>query len=160
MKKIRTVDSVYYALPEKRVELAYYERNITIEFVVLNYQSNTLDYQYQLLTIADSQWVMTNAKMLVFSALSPGEYQLKLKSKIGFGQWVSSNPFQFIVIKPFWQTWWFVVGKMLLAMYMMFYVIRFSFGGRVKAQKSKNNSLKLEQRALRAQMSPHFILRL
>ena len=137
MKKIRTVDSVYYVLLEKRVELAFYDRNITVEFDVLNYQSNTLDYQYQLLTPVDSQWVKTRAKMLVFSALSPGEYQLKLRSKIGFGQWVSSNPFQFIVIKPFWQTWWFVAGIMLFTMYIMFYVIRFSFARRVKVQKSK-----------------------
>ena len=144
-------------MPEKRVELAYYDRNITIEFDVLNYQSNTLDYKYQLLTPVDSQWVVTSAKMLVFSALSPGEYQLKLKSKIGFGRWVSSNPVRFIVIKPFWQTWWFVVGIMLLTMYVMYYVIRFSFARRVRVQKSNYNSLKLEQRALRAQKSPHFI---
>ena len=87
--------------------------------------------------------------------LSNGSYELKMRYKMQRPN-VSTFPFK---IKPFWyQTNAFLAaciisGFLIMALIIFFIVNR----RRLAVQKAKTEKLQLEQRAVRAQLNPHFV---
>ncbi len=99
-----------------------------------------------------------------YANLPPGDYQFRLRARNEDG--VTSKPMQvsFVILPPFWATWWFRV-----AMIGSFSLLIFGlFKWRIRQVKQKaafereqlelqNRLLTLEQKSRQLQMNPHFI---
>jgi signal transduction histidine kinase len=75
----------------------------------LNY-SNAANNQYAYkLEGADKEWNLLGSNRTVrFSNLAPGHYTLQLKAANNESIWNEhTTHFSFVVIPPFWRTWWF-----------------------------------------------------
>ncbi|NPD47450.1 MULTISPECIES: two-component regulator propeller domain-containing protein [unclassified Lentimicrobium] len=90
--------------------------------------SNQTDLKYQvMLDGLDLGWrEVTNSKNISFSQLPPGKYQLLVKA-ITFDGVENETPAQysFTIRPPFWQTWWFISGSLLIIIASTFYGVRY-----------------------------------
>ncbi len=148
----------YYQLPYHPV-LLYNQNSFGISFNAVDVSStnSSPDYSYQLLPVNTGWSIPSKTKSVSFAQLPAGEYQFMVRAKEGASGWSKPAVFQFTIMPPFWNRWWFRLIVIALAAYIVVSI----FMARVKKIRHDafiNNQLKeLEMKALKAQMNPHFI---
>jgi len=107
------------------LELSASRNNLMIEYVALSFQGeNALRYQHKLEGI-DKDWSSaTDARSINYAHLAPGSYQFMVRA-INQEGIVTTEPasFQFRILPPVWQRWWFialVVALVGLAIYSLY----------------------------------------
>ncbi|MFW5700931.1 MAG: ligand-binding sensor domain-containing protein, partial [Cyclobacteriaceae bacterium] len=94
----------------------YAERNIKIEYTVLDYFSPEKNrFAYKLEGFQD-QWYNTSSEKreVVFYNLPPGEYVFRLTASNGYNIWNNQGAEHKIVISPpWWQAWWMILFYIL-----------------------------------------------
>lgn len=151
-------------LPE--VRLRHDQNFFTIQFAALNFsQAGRNQYFYRIEGI-DPQWVASgNRAEATYTKVPPGKYVFELYAQNYSGVRSAKTIKLFVVVEPaFYQTWWFRI--LLLALFTGAVVQYFRNRlDRILKQAAANNELnrlravkaELENKALRAQMNPHFI---
>lgn len=97
------------------IELASADNNLTIGFVAPNFQAENLNYQYRF-EGAGSEWSKPSKERSVsFSNLPSGNYRFEVRV-VNQNGLSSTNPavFEFRILPPIWQRWWFVLGVLSL----------------------------------------------
>tara|TARA_R110001599_G_scaffold57011_4_gene157123 strand:+ start:4866 stop:7784 length:2919 start_codon:yes stop_codon:yes gene_type:complete len=166
--KVNIKNTVYKQQPKlyfktKKDTLTYANKtreNISITFGLQDYTNQEyVNYQYRVLP-TQQNWTKTQTKILNFSNLSPGFYQLEVKATDQhFNQTIAT---QYInVIPEWWQTTTAKIGFGVFAIlgFLGFIKIlksRIQEKEEAKAQLDKKIA-GLELQALRSQMNPHFV---
>jgi len=110
------------ALPETgtqrapALELAASRNNLTIDYVALNFEGeDKLRYQYKLEGV-DKDWsAPTDVRSINYAQLAPGSYRFLVRAINREGiMRPDAATFQFRILPPFWQRWWFLSGAVLL----------------------------------------------
>ncbi|RZS72733.1 two component regulator with propeller domain [Pseudobacter ginsenosidimutans] len=147
--------------PAVSYALDYNKRNIRFDYVGISYRSEgDIEYTYRLRGF-DTAWHRTRQTSLDFIALPAGDYELELFATNKFG--VESKPLNIAMLikTPFWQTAWFITLSAILLMGLTWMLVTERskrIREREKAAQAIQEKLQdLEQKALRAQMNPHFI---
>ncbi|MCH8319113.1 MAG: histidine kinase, partial [Bacteroidetes bacterium] len=140
----------------------YSFNNISIEYAGISFYSRgDVLYKYKL-TGTDTSWNYTRSTIVEYPSLLPGEYQFIVNAANADGIWsIEPEQISFIIEKPFWLKWWFLLLEalslsILISIVIYYVVVRIN----IKEQKKLSVKVKLaeaEQKALRAQMNPHFI---
>lgn len=109
--KIR-FDSItpFYSLPVNLI-LPYKNNNITIDFTAIEPSRHFMvRYKYQLVG-CDNEWSNLTDKTLVdYGNLYEGNYFFKLKALSPDGIWSDEINYSFIVLPPWYRTWWAYFG--------------------------------------------------
>ncbi|MCF8307386.1 MAG: histidine kinase [Bacteroidales bacterium] len=142
----------------KPIHLEPAHNNLTIYYTGVSLIS-TKNITYKVkLEGRDSQWITTQNRSVRYADLAHGDYQFKLKARYAQGTFTpKALSIRIHVEKHFTETTWFLIISILTALIVMsgisYAIIRF------KAQKEqdKREIIQSEQKALRAQMNPHFI---
>lgn len=97
-----------------------------------------------------------------YANLTPGKYVFKVKSCNNEGVWdTEETTFSFTIARPFYLTWWFILIIFVFIGGTIFTVFRIRLLSIAKQQKLEFNRKvemsKIELKALRSQMNPHFI---
>jgi two-component sensor histidine kinase len=97
-----------------------------------------------------------------YTNLAPGSYTFLVKSCNSEGVWDEQpTAFPFTVLRPFYATWWFVLLVSGGTSAMVLLVVNYRINSIKRKQKEefdrKVEMSKIELKALRAQMNPHFI---
>jgi ligand-binding sensor domain-containing protein/serine phosphatase RsbU (regulator of sigma subunit) len=96
--------------------LAYDKNYFEFNFIGVSHtNSSKIRYQYKLIGI-DKDWVdPTSKNQIIYSNLPHGDYEFLVKSSNGDGIW-NKTPisFKFLIHPPFWLTWWFFSGCILI----------------------------------------------
>jgi ligand-binding sensor domain-containing protein len=144
---------------ESLCDLEYYENNIEIGFTGISYASNkNIEYWYALKTNVDKEkWVKLNAPFLNFINLSPSNYLLLLKSKNIQGVWSDIIEIPISINKPFYQKWWFYLAVFIVFISSIISILILSRNKNKKEQAIAKMISETRQKALRAQLNPHFI---
>ncbi|PWT99685.1 MAG: hypothetical protein C5B52_10175 [Bacteroidetes bacterium] len=146
---------------DKPLKIEYNNNRVRFEYVGITFRSyGEILYKYRLVGL-DTSWRTTKETILDFTTLPPGNYRLELEAVGAFFKSSNSLVFPFVVAPPYWQTFWFIGLMSLLLVLLTWFVIH----SRIKAIKRKQEEriqmqqqlFELEQKALRAQMNPHFI---
>lgn len=142
--------------------LKHNQNYIEIGFVGLSYQRySPLEYEYKLEGI-DKNWNSTTNLNVQYPKLLPGKYTFSVRA-INRSGMVSLTPatVSFTIQKAYYQTFWFkllLYGTSVLLIILSIFVW---YLNKVKNLKKRNLLLeevnKYRQRALSAQMNPHFI---
>ncbi len=149
-------------LTEKNLNLAHDENNISISFTGLSYLNPEGNlYKYKLDGI-DQEWNQISSGQIQYPALPPGNYTFSVLA-VNASDLESSEPakISFVISQPFWQTWWFILGCVLLFIILTIW-ISLSRINRIKTRAKEQELInakisRTEMRALQAQMNPHFI---
>lgn len=121
--------------PTEYMELTPEERDISIDYSVLDYQRNApINYAYRLIGLDDTWKYHTNEHTINYMNLPSGEYTFEIRSTNGDGVWVENTQrIKLHVIPTFWETRWswacyltiFVLALgFIFYIYQRFYLLR------------------------------------
>lgn len=140
------------------VNIAYDLNSLSIEFASLNFSGGqTNRYRYKMEGL-EKNWTETNSSQVNYSGLPSGQYIFRVQLADGSNAEASLTV---IVSAPFWKLGWFrglviaiIVGLSFLAYRARLQTVRHE--EKLKADFNKQLA-EVEMKALKAQMSPHFI---
>ena len=143
------------------LELPYRENNIAFEYAGISFKSGgEIEYFYKLDGL-DDKWNKTRQTNLTYESLPPGNYTFQLYTINKFGLKSNFINVEFRILRPFWMSPWLYAFLLLGAIGMTAWIVN---ERNRKFQKVRNEQYKtqlqmitLEQKALQAQMNPHFI---
>ena len=147
--------------------LSYDDNFFSFEFAALDFSNPQKNkYAYKLENF-DNHWNYCDAykRFASYTRVPPGIYDFKLKGSNSDGLWNTAGiSITIIITPPWWRTWWFRLGSLLLITFIAWYIIYNRLRNiRIKHEDEKRileiekQMFALEQTALRLQMNPHFI---
>lgn len=152
----------------KEIKLNYDQDVISFDFVGIDYSNPEENRHLFMLENYDASWNLAgNERTASYFNIPPGKYVFRVKVVNSFGVWGERN-INVLITPPWWSTWWFRIGAVLLIALIFYAVIRWRVRqkfNRQLEQSEKDKQLaelrqktgELEMQALRAQMNPHFV---
>jgi two-component sensor histidine kinase len=98
----------------------------------------------------------TTSAVVRYSSLRPGTYTFEYRATLDNINFTSPKHITIVILPPFWLTWWFIIIAVLLALGVIYLIIRWRIGVRTRKSAIASQLLELRSSALRAQMNPHF----
>ena len=150
-------------------KIEYDKNDIKIKFTGISFlDEGDLSFYYQL---NNNGWKKTKENSVNYESLSSNSYTFSVYAVNGFKESSDVKTINFIIEKPFWKSWWFLVLSFLFFVFIIYYfsMLRLKYVHKqfIKEKKTiilekenialENQMLALEQKALRLQMNPHFI---
>ena len=145
--------------PARKFSLQSGQNNISIDFTAIQYNdADKIHFAYQLAG-ADRDWQYTDLNRVArYSNLAPGDYTFKIKTANVNDNWGDTyTALYFTISPPFWRTWWFMLLAIVIAIMIIYLVIKKRIQGIKNKAELKQRITETEMMALRAQMNPHFI---
>lgn len=146
-------------IPDKKLpSLSYRENNLRLDLIALSFQSQgQLTYRYKMLGLHNA-WHESSNGTLNFEGLQAGSYELQVLARGYKTRWSQPKSLlSFTISPPFWWSPWFLGLIVALLLSLLLLIWR---GQKRRTDRRNEISLLLassEQKALRAQMNPHFI---
>ena len=150
----------------KHLELPYDQNHLSFDFMAINFSNpEAVKYQWKLVGFDENWSPPSKDHSIVYSNLSPGNYNFMVKACNEDGVW-NKEPvmISFVIYPPFWMRWWFITLIVLIIGGSIFFVFKWRIN-RIEKKASEERKkiqmekdiVELEQKALRLQMNPHFI---
>ena len=144
-------------VPLKRHNLKHDQKLIRIDFEAIDFkQSGNILYKYRMNNLSD-RWDYTNNRSVLYSNLSPGKYTFEIAAQYANGVWTDASQIEFMISKPYWETWWFRIGFFLLLSGSGYWIYSSSSIARKKREQLAKELNASKQMALGSQINPHFI---
>jgi len=140
--------------------LPHWNNQLKVEFSAISFSLNNLIFRYRLVGMTDA-WQTINEQSLNFLSLPSGNYTLQLQAMSPLGYKSNVITRQIKVKKAVFEEWWFLLLTLSILITSIYLVItkRIKKIRSVAEEKSRiyREIARLEQTALKAQMTPHFI---
>jgi ligand-binding sensor domain-containing protein len=154
-----SVNNVLQDLNGRKMMLDPFSNNLVFRYNTIDFQNQEMSFKYRLKDNLD--WVETKNRRIEFSSLSPGNYKFELSARSSNSKWSDPVSVSFELEAHFWETIWFLAILFSIAA-ILFYKLAVVITKKQKDKEQqqlllKNKILMLEQRALQAMMSPHFV---
>ncbi len=118
----------------------YSENTVTFQFngVSLRY-GKTLSYLYKLSGI-DKRWRYSpEPRSVTYVSLSPGKYRFEVKAVEPSGlKSVNAAGFDFSVVPPYWQRWWFIALVTGSLVSLIYFAMRYRLGRRREIERVRS----------------------
>lgn len=121
--------------------------------VCYNYEK-PLQFEYRI--IGKGGWKPTNGNQLSLSGLRHGTYEVEIRAFAENGDKGPGHKVRFVVLAPFWKEGWFIGFIILTSLILIIIAIRYSNKRAIRKKQADLEKVKLEMKALLAQMNPHF----
>ena len=109
-----------------RIEIPFNENKISFDFLSTCFNSSaSLQYRYRI--SENSPWVYIRDRGITLTSLSTGEYELTVQASVNGKNWEQNEiKKRFVVLPPFYKTWWFisVIAIILIFIIYLFFRIR------------------------------------
>lgn len=145
----------------QQLEYGYENNTLSFSFVAADYTDPAgvrLRYRMQ---AVDKGWVTLGKGEPGFARypnLPPGNYIFDIQAANSDGVWADTGrEINIRIIPPFWQTWWFRAGALVLAIALVIFLARLRINQVRKTEQLKRRIAENKMAALVAQMNPHFI---
>ncbi len=135
-----------------------HENNFTFRYTgIWNTNPESVQYAFKLDGYNDN-WIPTSDEDISLSQLPPGHYVFRVKAFINNQSAnVAEARYEFDIAAPFWQTPKVIIGALLLAALLIWWVIRWRISSVRKVEALKKEKLQLELETLKTQINPHFV---
>lgn len=88
------------------IVLGHDQSYITIHFTAISFdRPEDIEYQYKLRE--GDEWISTYNNSLDFPEFEHGKYKLLVRAKKHDSDWCQPIALSFVVLPPYWKTWWF-----------------------------------------------------
>ena len=138
-----------YTINAEELVLQHDDYYLSLKFAGLNYNRQEKNKYAHKLEGFDESWIYDDDNLTaVYTNLAHGEYYFRVKAANNDGLWNEEGQTLKIIVKPaFWETWWFMLGSILVAVFcivigMKIYTKRVR--ARNQALKDYNNVLNRE----------------
>ena len=153
----------WFDFPLKPLRLSHHQYNLIFYFDALNYLNpDQQQFRYRLLPAIKSWSDFSTDRKAVFTTLRPDHYTLEIESMNLLDQGlISELTYAFTIRPPYYYSWWFItlLALLLTAMTVLVFLLRAS---QIRKEEKKKTDIRIElsrieMKALKAQMNPHFI---
>ncbi len=137
---------------------SYAQNSFSFSFLGLYYTDpEAVNYQYMLEGLRN-EWVSTKDRSITFPKIPPGRYTFRVRSSIN-QSFDNSNEasYEFIIEKPFWTAWWFIVGSVLITGGLVYWYIKAREKSVKKVERLQKEKIQFQFETLRNQVNPHFL---
>lgn len=163
LNNIRVNDSLVDV--KKSIRLAYNQNSFKIEFDALTFKelnTPTLYYQLKEKNKGTFEDVIVKGNVISLNNLLPNTYELNVYAVNNDGvRTAKPVTVHFEILKPFWQSVWFITFCILTFMFLVVFTTRKIINRIRKKEEEKTEINKqlaeFQLTALQAQMNPHFI---
>lgn len=116
------------------LKLPWHKNLITCEFAALDYlYADAIQYRYR---INQGDWITVSDNRAVLPELASGAYLFEAQYRQLNGNWQPQTlSYSFIINKPFWKQWWFLLSAVLIPAAVVYYFIQRGKASRQKIQK-------------------------
>jgi len=125
------------------ITISYKQSVISFEFASLHkLPYDRKRYQYMLEGF-DNAWHTIGTNTVTYTNLDPGDYTFRVRGVNSHGDWsVKEARLQLVVTPPFWRTWWFTLGMLILSVsaVILFYKVK------TRMIKTRNKILEMQVR--------------
>ncbi len=131
------------------------KNNISILYKCLELKNNgRIRYRHRL---NGNKWTEEKNTSIQYSNLKPGNYLFEVQAQNVNKIWSPSTQYKFVVMKPWWDTWWFKLLFILVLSFAFFafYWQKISAINQERQYVDKINQMRLT--TIHNQISPHFI---
>jgi ligand-binding sensor domain-containing protein/uncharacterized membrane-anchored protein YhcB (DUF1043 family) len=134
------------------------QNNLSFEFIGLGYSDpDRLQYQYRL-DGYDTSWVSTRDGKAQFARLQPGNYRFRVRAALNNNFSTAGEAvFAFVIERPVWQRWWFMLLSLLAIAALLYWYIRVRERRLRKLQQHEQEKVQFKFEVLRNQVNPHFL---
>lgn len=123
------------------VEFNWNEKNITLQWAMLNFSNPSGNVYYYKLDGVDKDWQLAGNKGIAsFNSLDPGRYIFHYKAATSDGVSSEEKTLQLIIHPPFWKTWWFILLAIAATGFLFYTVVRY-----ISQRNLKEKVLQLEK---------------
>lgn len=107
-----------------KIDLPYNFTSISFHFTGIYFTDpSAVRYAYRLKP-TDSNWTDAGVERIIsFQNLPPGNYTFEAKASIGNSEWSDPVSYQFTVLSPFWQRWWFILISLAILTGLLIYLV-------------------------------------
>ncbi len=134
-------DGIEKITDRNRVEFNWDEKNITLQWALLNFSNPSANAYYYKLDGVDKDWqVAGNKGIASFNSLEPGKYTFHYKAATSDGVSSEEKTLQLIIHPPFWKTWWFILLAIAAIGILFYTVVRY-----ISQRNLKEKVLQLEK---------------
>ena len=130
-------DSLNNNLLPVNLELSHKQNHLTFSFTGLCFSNpEKVRYKYRLLGQNNKWTPIISDNKADFSNITPGKYEFQVISCNNDGTW-NKEPvsYHFTILKPFWQTWWFVFIVSFTSILLIYTIISYRIKTLKKAKK-------------------------
>lgn len=100
-------------------------------------------YSTRLIGLRDTTWLpWTNKEVTFYQNLSPGVYTFEVRASLADKNLTKQIAYHFIILKPFWQRWWFVIPVLLLGVLLILLITK---RWRKNIQKKNEEKIKIQE---------------
>jgi hypothetical protein len=159
IQSIRTEKGIFQDIDT--FQLAYNSNQFEVDFAAISIKSSGEIYYYYRMKGLDDYWQITKSHLITYSAIPSGNYQFEIYAVNKFGKTSDTRRIFLKVPLPFWKEPWFwgiIFFIMVLGAFSGFKYRERQVRSKLEAQNQVEKQLaSLEQKAIQAQMNPHFI---
>lgn len=159
-KPIDTSNFKWFSYTNFQISLPHDQNTISISFYPEKHPySNKLTYRYKLIGLDTKDWSNWDATgKISIPYLPSGNFMLRLEIKdASSGNTYSQDLLNVIIAPPFWKTWWFILGLIVLLITFIYIVYLKRVQYIQKQAENQNRLVETKMEALQSQMNPHFI---
>jgi len=139
-------------------KFTYDQNNFSFSFLGIYYTDpESVNYQYQLEGL-NNEWIPTKDRSITFPKLPPGKYTFRVRSSIN-QLFDNSNEasYEFIIEKPFWTAWWFILSSIVIIAALVFWYVKAREKSVKKVERLQQEKIQFQFETLRNQVNPHFL---
>jgi ligand-binding sensor domain-containing protein len=158
------VNFTAFPLPDSgnAIQLNYNQNMLRFVFQILDlYQSDKVQLEYRLQN--NEKWSPAGSNSeIIFNQLASGNYKLQVRAIGANGNQSEILSFDFLILQPFYSTWWFFLLLSGILSLMVYAFVRYRIR-QIRTQETQerlelvNRLNALEQQILNASMNRHFI---
>lgn len=126
----------------EQLTLSYKDYLFSFGFTAIELlRPDLIEYAYKMEGL-DDQWLYTDAnnRWASYTTLAPKDYIFKVKARLGNGPWSEQTQLKLTITPPWWQTYWAMLGYLLLCLGLIFGFIHW------RTQRILKHSAELEKK--------------
>jgi len=132
-------------------------KDIRIGFLIIKLPNGkNIKYRYR---INESEW--NDGNTISLQSLKSGSYKISCEAKDLETSKVYTDSLAFMIDKPFWLSWWFLVLFLLVLITIIYFIVQIRFVRMTQSNKEKGRLTReiteLHIQSLQSQMNPHFV---
>ncbi len=143
-----------------QLKIDFEKNSVSLEFAALNYLNPHQNRYVYMMEGLDKQWTETSDHVVNYAGLPSGSYLFRVKQKNVFDK-ENEAQLRIMVTTPFWKQRWFLALWLSFLAASGYYLYKLRMKKIREEEKIKSDFkqklAEVEMKALRAQMSPHFI---
>ena len=164
LKKVYTINDHQEDVFEGDVIEDFNKRkDLNFEFGTIGFSAqNNIKYRVKLAGLEDDWKLLGNRNFVNYNNLQSGAYTFQIQATNYDGVWNDSvSSWEFEIHQKFYEKWWFYLFLLLIVTGLYIYGARlyshYKVDQAAKRSEQERELLKMEMRALRAQINPHFL---